>query len=63
MGITQMVVGLSTGEQQREPGCGGPCEAGGEAWEDDVVGEMVGPGSRDAFEGDVMDTQRMSIQA
>ena len=22
MGITQMVVGLSTGEQQREPGCG-----------------------------------------
>jgi len=56
MGITQMVVGLSTGEQQREAGCGGPREAGREAWEDEVVGEMMGPGSRDAFEGDVMDT-------
>lgn len=56
MGITQMGVGLSTGEQQREAGCGGPREAGREAWEDEVVGEMMGPGSRDAFEGDVMDT-------
>lgn len=56
MGITQMVLGLSMGGQQCEPGCGGPCEAGGEAWEDEVAGELVGPGSRDGFEGDMTDT-------
>lgn len=56
MGITQMVVGLSMGEQQHKPGCGGPCEAGGEAREDEVAGELVGPGSHDAFEGGVVDT-------
>lgn len=56
MGITQMVVGLSMREQQCEPGCGGPSEAGGEAREDEVAGELVGPGSRDGFEGDMTDT-------
>lgn len=56
MGITQMVVGLSMGEQQCERGCGGPSEAGREAREDEVAGKLVGPESRDGFEGDMTDT-------